>query len=114
MINNYKYNDSEEDAIEKNYNNNLYEMVIDMTNEQDWPWAIHRLKEIYDRPFKMIGKYSWDEIVDAVDPDACILLYGIDKEDVIEELEEECERYYEEEYERKLLADFYYGRDNRL
>lgn len=110
MYSNYQYN--EDDAIEKNYNN-LYEMLLDVANEQDWFDCVERLEEIYERPYKMIGEYSWDDIVDAVDPDACILLHNIEKEDVIADLWEQYEYYCSEQYEKELLRTYYIERDDR-
>lgn len=61
----------------------------------------------------MIGEYSWDDIVDAVDPDACILLHNIEKEDVIADLWEQYKYYCSEQYEQEQLRTYYIERDDR-
>ncbi|RHL26838.1 hypothetical protein DW028_12870 [Agathobacter rectalis] len=88
---------------------NIYDRVLNVTSNNEWEMICDELEERYNVPFKMIGKYDWDEIINAIDVDASLILYGMDKDDVIKELEEEYNKYLEEEYEYQLLRDYYYS-----
>ncbi len=89
---------------------NLYDMVTEVECQEDWEYASEKLWELFNRPFDMIGKYSWDDIVDAIDPDAGMILFGADKEKVMEDLWNLYQEDLSNEYEKKLLTDYYINR----